>query len=410
MNRREKMLAAAVGALVLLAVLNVGFKRIVKQFTDRSEKITKLQTEIETKQTTIHRGRIAQRTLKACSERSLPSNAQLANTRYRAWLHEWVKKAKIQGEDVKWVRSTPIKDASDPTKKAHDRHTFTVSCEATLPQLVDLLYRFYAVDLLHRIEFAKMVPADGNQLSVNFTIEAIGMPDAPADFALTDRPSNRLAFDRVEDYQNAIVARNFYGRGNQPPKFTSSASQRGFVGQPLDVTLKADDPDKNSVRYRLEQSDIEGLRIDERSGRIDWTPSQTGEFEVQVAAIDDGIPAKEVAQTVRLEISEPPKPAERPVRRTFDEAKYTYVTGIVEVNGRRQVWLSVRSEGKWLRLYEGETFQVGQFEGKIVKIHTRHVEIESQDTVWSVRYGQSLGDGEELKSGSSVAAAQQLQP
>ena len=95
MNRREKILAAAVGLLVLAAVLNVGVKRIVKQFSDRRETITKLETDIEAKGTVVHRGKVANRVLKACQERSLPSNPELASTRYRAWLHDWIEQADV---------------------------------------------------------------------------------------------------------------------------------------------------------------------------------------------------------------------------------------------------------------------------------------------------------------------------
>ena len=113
------------------------------------------------------------------------------------------------------------------------------------------------------------------------------------------------------------------------------------MGKSLDVTLKAEDPDKNAVHYRLDKSDLEGLRIDERSGRIEWTPDRTGEFEIQVCAVDDGVPAKEVSQTLRLAITDPPAPPKPTERRSFDETKHTFVTGIVEINGRRQVWLTV---------------------------------------------------------------------
>jgi hypothetical protein len=349
----------------------------------------------------IARGKMAQRTLKACNERSLPSNAQLANTRYRAWLHEWVENADIRDANVTHIRSSRYKDF-------HDLHKFNVACEATLPQVVDLLYRFYSVDLLHRLQHVKVMPSEGaNMLTCSFTIEAISMPEVEKDRPLPTRESHRLAFDSLKDYQDVITGRNFYGRGNRPPKFASSGSQRGYLGQPLDVTLKADDPDKNAVHFRLEKSDIEGLRVDERSGRVEWTPDRKGEFEILVCAVDDGIPAKEVSQTLRLEITDPPVAEERKSRPTFDEAKYTFVTGIVEINGRRQVWLTVRSEGKWLRLYEGDTFKVGSFEGKIVKIYPRHVEIASQDVLWSVRYGQSINDGEELEGGPNVAASRQ---
>ncbi len=398
MNRRERILAAAVGALVVLFAINVGFKRIHSQFTARTDRIAQLQSDLKSKELSIARGQVAQRTLSACSERSLPSSAQWANTRYRAWLHECLEQAGIHEANVTYLRGTPFKNY-------YELHRFNASCEATLPQVVDLLYRFYAVDILHRLQHAKLIPQENtNLLACNFTVEAISMPDVEKDRPLPTQKSQRLAFDNVQAYQDAIVGRNFYGRGNRPPKFASSETQHGFLGRPLDVTLRAEDPDKNAVQFRLDKSDLEGLRVDPQSGRIQWTPDRKGQFEIQVSAIDDGIPAKEVSQTIRLEITDPPPERVRNTRPAFNEAKYTFVTGIVEINGRREVWMTVRSEGKLLCLHEGDTFRVGSFQGKIAKIHPRHVEIESPDGRWSVRYGQSLGDGQELEGGTDVAA------
>lgn len=103
----------------------------------------------------------------------------------------------------------------------------------------------------------------------------------------------------------------------------------------------------------------------------------------------------------------PPEPVvdEPPPRRSFDEAKYTFVTGIVEVNGRRQVWLTVRTDGSWLRLFEGDTFEIGSLNGKIVRIYTRHVDILADETVYAVRFGQSLNDGEVVGGGDEEVAA-----
>jgi hypothetical protein len=397
MNRREKMLAASVGILVLLTILNFGIKRVVGQFTDRREQIEKLKSDIETKELVVRRGTVAQGSLKVYNERSLPSDPVLASSRYRAWLHEWVGQANLKA-NVKHVRVSPY-------QQSHDRHTFSVTCDATLPQLVDLLFRFYSTDFLHRIKNLQAKPLEGKLLTLNFTLEAISMPDAEKDRELRDIATQRLAFDTLEDYQKVIVRRNPYAPANQPPKITSSESQSGYVNQPVSVTLKAEDPEKTAVRFRVEGSGVEGLTVDESSGRIEWTPKSVGEYELQVFAMDDGIPSKESSQTLRIAVTEPPPPeVPPPARRTFDEAKYTFVTGIVEINGRRQVWLTVRSEGKWLRLFEGDTFQVGAFEGKIVKIYPRHVEIQSQESVVSVRYGQSISEGEVIKEPAAVAA------
>ncbi len=308
--------------------------------------------------------------------------------------------ANVKAANVKHVRVSPF-------QQAHDRHTFSVTCDATLPQLVDLLYRFYSSDTLHRIQSLGATPSEGNLLSLNFTLEAISLPDAEKDRPLSKLPAQRLALDCVEAYQAVIVRRNPYAPANEPPKFTSSSSQRGVVNQPLSVTLKADDPEKQAVRYRLEDaSALPGLKLDEQSGRLEWTPTATGEFELTVHAIDDGMPPKETSQQLTFAVSDPPPPEEAASpTRSFDEAKYTFVTGIVEVNGRRQVWLTIRSEGKWLRLFEGDSFQVGSFEGTIVRIHTRHVEIQAAGQTLSVRFGQNLTEGEVVAAGPSVAAS-----
>jgi hypothetical protein len=399
MNRREKILAVSVGILVLLTILNFAVKRTIGQFTDRSEQITRLKSDIETKEVMVHRGKVAQRSLNVYNERSLPSDPMMASSRYRAWLHEWVGKADIKAANVKHVRVSPY-------QQSHDRHTFSVTCDGTLPQLVDLLFRFYSTDYLHRIKNLDVKPTEGKFLAFNFTLEAVSMPGAGKDRELRDKASQRLAFDKLEDYQQVIVRRNPYAPANQPPKITSPDTQSGFVNQPVSITLKAEDPEKSAVRFRVESSDIEGLTVDEESGRISWTPTSTGEVELRVFAMDDGIPSKETSQTLRIAVTDPPPPeAAPPPRRSFDETKYTFVTGIVEINGRRQVWLTVRSKGKWLRLFEGDTFQVGDYEGKIVKIYPRYVEIESQDLIVSVRYGQSISEGSVVKEPGAVAAA-----
>ena len=125
-------------------------------------------------------------------------------------------------------------------------------------------------------------------------------------------------FDKVEDYQKVIVSRNPYAPANQPPQITSSASQSGFVNQPVSVTLTAEDPEKTAVRFRAGSGAIEGLTVDESSGRIEWTPKSTGEFELQVFAMDDGIPAKET-------VANPPHRGDRPTASRGSPASTPFV-------------------------------------------------------------------------------------
>lgn len=405
MNEREKKLAMIVGVLLVGTCLYYGATKIYEVFNSRTDKIAELEDEISTKEAQQARGLRARRILTEFEERALPSDHLKASLRYRDWLQEWVKDAGV-GADVKWVSKQDITVDKEP---AHAIHEFSVMCNANLPQLVELLYNFYSQDYLHRIKTLSARPMQGKLLQLSFRIEAVAMPGV-ADKSLENMPSKRLAFDSLDKYFDVIVGRNLYSPANQPPQFArASTEERGYVHQRMSFSPKVQDPESGQLTYRVEHDGLPGLQIDERTGRIEWTPEEVGEFEIMVYATDDGIPAKESSQTIRLAVSEPPPEPERndppPPRRTFDEAKYTYVTGIVEVNGRRQVWLTVRTDGTWLRLFEGDTFEIGAMYGKVVRIHTRSVEIESEETVYSIRFGQSLYEGQVVSGAEDVAAS-----
>ena len=96
----------------------------------------------------------------------------------------------------------------------------------------------------------------------------------------------------------------------------------------------------------------------------------------------------------------PPRPVPAPtVRATppapppFDDAKHAYVTGIVQVNGRLQAWITVRTTGEVLRLFEGDPVKVGQLEGKIVSIGPRTVVVETGDQQTRIDLGKNLREG-----------------
>jgi len=406
MNQRERVLAIVVGLLMAGAVLYYGGKRVASVFTARADRIQELNEEISAKELQQARGMRARRLLDAYSERAMPSDEVLANSRYRAWLHEWAESADIRDADVKWVTKQTI---TLDKERIHDIHQFSVVCHGDLPQLVQLLYDFYRQDYLHRVKLLHARPLKDKRLSMKFTIEAVSMPGVD-DKELSQMPSARLAHDTLEDYFNVIVRRNIYAPANLPPQFADEGPQRGYVNQPMSFAPDVKDPEEGELTFRVQANGLPGLNIDEQTGEIEWVPNETGEFEILVYATDNGIPAKESAQTIRLAVSQPPPPPPReepPPRRTFDEAKYTFVTGIVEVNGRRQVWLTVRTDGTWLRLFEGDTFEVGAMSGEIVRILPRQVEIVSGDAVISVRFGESLYEGQVVRDPEEGVAARQ---
>ncbi len=84
-------------------------------------------------------------------------------------------------------------------------------------------------------------------------------------------------------------------------------------------------------------------------------------------------------------------------KKTVDPAEYTFVTGITEVNGTRQVWLFDRMAGKKWILGEGDGFQVGDVHGTVKTIaSTREVTLEFDG------HRRSLHEGDNLRSGEAV--------
>ncbi len=72
----------------------------------------------------------------------------------------------------------------------------------------------------------------------------------------------------------------------------------------------------------------------------------------------------------------PPRPAPPPPPPTLDPSRFAYINAIVEVNGKREVWLYSRTEGKTLRLNENDPFSVGAVQGRVTRIGIRDVELE----------------------------------
>lgn len=82
----------------------------------------------------------------------------------------------------------------------------------------------------------------------------------------------------------------------------------------------------------------------------------------------------------------PPKPE-------FDDAKHAYFTATIQVDGRYQAWIHVRTTNETLRLFEGDEMKVGLFNGKIVSIEPRLIVVKSGDEELRVELGHNLRDG-----------------
>jgi hypothetical protein len=78
----------------------------------------------------------------------------------------------------------------------------------------------------------------------------------------------------------------------------------------------------------------------------------------------------------------------------FDQSPYCYVIAVVEVNGKPQVWIDLRTEGKKFRLYEGEMFQLGNVRCFVRKIEFDRVQFEAAGGFYTIKTGKSFAEYE----------------
>jgi len=79
-----------------------------------------------------------------------------------------------------------------------------------------------------------------------------------------------------------------------------------------------------------------------------------------------------------------------------DAAKTTFVTAILAVDGRGEVWLVDRSTGKDWKLHEGDRLDVGSIQGTIKSIGTHDIVLDSDGRLHRYHFGDNLTGGEEL--------------
>ncbi|MHB1034230.1 MAG: hypothetical protein ACYC0Y_06245 [Pirellulales bacterium] len=86
----------------------------------------------------------------------------------------------------------------------------------------------------------------------------------------------------------------------------------------------------------------------------------------------------------------PPKPKE------FDPVKAAFVTAIVQVDEKPQVWVNLRTTGEILKLRSGEKIDVGTYHGTISSIGAMDVVLQAQGKQWRATLGKSIFDAVEI--------------
>ncbi len=172
-----------------------------------------LVQEIERKKRQIERGREAEARLDQWRQQSLPSDLVAARSLYQNWLLALANDARFRGTKV---------EATQGRQRGDTYHAlrFNVQAETTLADLTQFLHDFYAAGYLHQILNLGLVPLEeGRKLDVQFSIEALALPNTDRTNKLPDEPAKPLLAADASDYSEAIAGRNIFApyRAPAPP-------------------------------------------------------------------------------------------------------------------------------------------------------------------------------------------------
>ena len=110
--------------------------------------------------------------------------------------------------------------------------------------------------------------------------------DGPGEFEVTVTATDDNAIPAFRDTTITVIVNEV----NLPPELAAIGNQQGLVGQTLDFTAEASDPDfpANTLTFTLADTTVSGMAIDPASGAFTWTPLVSDTVQATVVVTDGG--------------------------------------------------------------------------------------------------------------------------
>lgn len=211
MSDREKKLTALVGLVIALWVGNWGWQKYSTWRQAAIGRQTAADSAAQDARLELIQAKQAANRLADYRKRSLPSNAAVAQSQYRAWLVEQLQAAKLEVDDVSPRRT-------GQRTSAYESLSYVVTASGKLESVVRFLDRFYRSDQLHKISALRMNPTGENdRLRVTLSVEALVVSGTERATGLAEATSDRLQQESADEYVSRIVSRNPFTAYEPPP-------------------------------------------------------------------------------------------------------------------------------------------------------------------------------------------------
>ena len=361
LNRRERTLAIGAGSLMILALVQFGYMSIQSLFDDRQTRIEALEREVADKNSTILRGKKAQKRLAEWQHLSLPTDPVLARSLYKNWLAKLMERMRLAKADV-------TLGANLPKPGVYTKIPVTVRGQGTMDQVVQFLFEFYQANYLHSIRQLTLTPLAGSDTPPQ--TPAGGPPAGPNPPATTSVGPGAGGFRGGAGFGGRGGFGGPGGFGGRPGGFGPGSFGPGGFGGPRT------EGQKYEVVLGIEAMSLNGGDHADR--------------------LNEG-------QADRLAFSELEKYRKTITERNFfspyqppivesDPAADTFISAIVKKDGVNYVWLHIRSSNKTLKLKEGDTFDLGKDKATVARIAPPTVEIEVGERRRVASLGKSLAE------------------
>jgi uncharacterized repeat protein (TIGR01451 family) len=107
------------------------------------------------------------------------------------------------------------------------------------------------------------------------------------------------------DSSNNSVSESTLVSSNKPPILSAIGNQTIILGNALNFTASATDPNGDNLTFSLENAPT-GASIDPNSGLFSWTPSNIGTFNATVKVTDDGTEIFSAEETIQINVIKTP--------------------------------------------------------------------------------------------------------
>ncbi|MEO1526630.1 MAG: hypothetical protein AAFX06_14435 [Planctomycetota bacterium] len=384
MTQREKILALLVGTVILAGVGQWSYNRYQASIKSKKNKFETLEGKRMRLSEQQLQGAWADRQYGEYLVRSVSSDTETAQTNYKAWLFEVLKEHGIlRGASVTGDRVVPVGEL-------YRQLSFELNCKAEMPQIIGLVHQIQATDFLHRIKEMSIAPErGGDALALKMTLEVLSLNAAPAKATTPESQAWRVD-PALTAYSETILNRNLFEPPNRAPRYEGQRTLQATIGRAQPFPLVFKDPEGHRMTYELLEAP-ESVTLDKRSGTLRAGSEEVTEVSVKVKVTDGGFPNQSTEQTLLVKFNEPPKqpePQAKPLK--YDDAKQTYLTGLVLGAEDWEAWLDVRTRDKTLYVHAGDEIEIGSVRGVIKAIYSDRVEIEVGDKTVTLESGGTL--------------------